>query len=311
MKLDKLLQRALDIKSNERVLIVTDKKKLSVAKIFYSACKKLSKNTKIIIKPIGKHHGEEPTKRITDAMKKADVVLAPTTNSLTHTKARIAACNAGARIVSMPGIEPKKMMPAILENPFYLRKKGNYIKGLLYGASRIRVLSKSGTNLSFSFNPEMTSLDDGIFLGKGRYGNLPAGEVETLPAEGTSNGIIVIDIMQAEKKEIFAQPKTILRVERGKVVEITDKDCKLAKIFKKIKNSTNIAEFSIGINRKAKIIGNLLQDEKVYGTVHFAFGSNITYGGKVYSKIHLDAVIFKPTIYADDKLIMKDGKLLI
>jgi len=33
-------------------------------------------------------------------------------------------------------------------------------------------------------------------------------------------------------------------------------------------------------------------------------------GGKVYSEMHLDAILFKPTIWADKKLIMKHGKLL-
>jgi len=43
------------------------------------------------------------------AMKASDVVFIPTTCSLSHTKARMAASEAGARIASMPGITEDMM----------------------------------------------------------------------------------------------------------------------------------------------------------------------------------------------------------
>ena len=43
-----------------------------------------------------------------------------------------------------------------------------------------------------------------------------------------------------------------------------------------------------GLNNKAKISGNMLEDEGVYGSIHFGFGSNITFGGKIKTSFHLD-----------------------
>ena len=54
-----------------------------------------------------------------------------------------------------------------------------------------------------------------------------------------------------------------------------------------------------------------LEDEKVLGTCHIALGNNYSFGGKVNVPIHLDGIIKKPTIIFDDKIIMKEGKLLI
>ncbi len=48
-------------------------------------------------------HAGEPPKTIAAAMLAADVVLAPTVQSLSHTAARKAASEAGARIATLPG----------------------------------------------------------------------------------------------------------------------------------------------------------------------------------------------------------------
>jgi len=40
------------------------------------------------------------------------------------------------------------------------------------------------------------------------------------------------------------------------------------------KNTWAIGELGVGLNRKARIVANMLEDEKVYGTCHFAVGSN-------------------------------------
>ena len=73
----------------------------------------------------------------------------------------------------------------------------------------------------------------------------------------------------------------------------------------------NIAEIGIGTNDSVKLSGMLLEDEKKLGTVHIALGDNKSMGGKVNVPIHVDGVILKPTVYFDDKIIMKSGKLLV
>jgi len=75
------------------------------------------------------------------------------------------------------------------------------------------------------------------------------------------------------------------------------------------KNARNIGEFGIGLNPKAKIVGKVLEDEKVLGTVHFAIGSN--YDQDALALIHSDGIVKNPTVTVDGKLLMKKGKLLI
>jgi aminopeptidase len=71
-----------------------------------------------------------------------------------------------------------------------------------------------------------------------------------------------------------------------------------------------VAEFGMGTNYKAKLTGQILEDEKVFGTIHIAFGNNLTMGGTIAVNSHLDGLVKEPDVYFDEKLIMKKGKLL-
>ncbi len=72
----------------------------------------------------------------------------------------------------------------------------------------------------------------------------------------------------------------------------------------------NLGELGIGTNDKARVIGVVLEDEKVYGTAHIALGSNDTFGGQVAAGIHLDGVIIALELYLDGEPILRDGHLL-
>lgn len=305
MKIGNIFKRALNIKKTDNVLIITDRKKINIAKKFYKAVKNTSDNISLLIKVIGKYHGEEPSKKISNKMKKSDVVIAVTTHSLTHTNARRNACKRGARIITMPGFT-EKMLKALEADPKKMLKKAKRIEKIMKKTINVRIITDHGTDISFSIKKRFIDIDAGIFNKSGEFGNMPSGEISTSPVEGTTEGTLVINSM-----EDYVRKNTIVYIEKGKAVDTNDKKSKLAKIFAKVKNSTNVAEFGIGLNPKAKIIGNILQDEKALKTCHIAFGNNKSYKGKVYSKIHLDSILFKPTIWFDKRKIMSKGKLKI
>jgi leucyl aminopeptidase (aminopeptidase T) len=74
------------------------------------------------------------------------------------------------------------------------------------------------------------------------------------------------------------------------------------KIYGKKENG-NIAEFGIGTNDHATRLDNILESEKILGTIHIALGDNSSFGGKIKTPFHQDFVFLKPTV----KLIHKDG----
>ena len=70
-------------------------------------------------------------------------------------------------------------------------------------------------------------------------------------------------------------------------------------------------ELGIGLNKLSKCRGVCyIEDESVYSTFHIGLGRNITLGGKQEAAGHFDIVTHKPTIYADNKAIMKNGKII-
>jgi len=87
----------------------------------------------------------------------------------------------------------------------------------------------------------------------------------------------------------------------------------LSEAFKKIEGARNLAEFGFGTNPEAKLIGNVLQDEKVLGTVHIAFGDNTSYVSDSNSNkcsIHWDTISESPTVWFDGKKVLDNGEPL-
>ena len=75
--------------------------------------------------------------------------------------------------------------------------------------------------------------------------------------------------------------------------------------------SRTIGELGIGTNPLARLTGIILEDEKIYGSTHIAFGTNDDFGGITKAISHIDCVTLAPEVYLDDVLVAKDGRLLV
>lgn len=177
----------------------------------------------------------------------------------------------------------------------------------LENIKNIRFTTPLGTDITMNFEERVFEPDSGI-IEDNDFGNLPGGEVMTGPLEGTSNGVVIVDGVMSGVG-ILSQPIKI-NVENGYAVKIEggDEAEKLRELLNKFgKEAYNIAELGIGTNHMAKLTGNVLEDEKVFGTVHVALGNNASYGGKITVGIHLDGIIKHPTLIADGEVIIENG----
>lgn len=298
----------MGVKRGEVVLILTDTEKEVIGEALYEVAKE-AKGEAIIVRMLPRtRHGEEPPRMIAEMMKHADVIVAPTQYSVTHTQARKRANRAGARIATMPGIIPKMMSSGGMTADFKEVEKGiKRLARILEGSKTIRIITEIGTDLEVSIEGRKWFKDTGICHKKGEFMNLPAGEVFIAPKEGTANGKLIID---GAFWEILDNPVAI-DVKDGYAKRIVGTKEIAKQISKRGKEGRNIGEVGIGMNPKAKIIGNVLEDEKVMGTVHVALGDNSTFGGRCRAGIHVDGIIKKPTLLIDDLPIMEDGKLKV
>ena len=303
------LEVCMDVKAGEEVLIVTDTEMLDIADAFASVSSSLGADTTVTCMKPRKTDGEEPTRPISKAMESSDVVMIPTSKSLSHTDARENASDNGARVASMPGITKEMLSTAMTADYKKIEKKTKKLADIVTESKKATIKTEKGTDLTVSLEGREGLADTGMLQEKGEWGNLPAGEAYVAPLEGKGEGKIVVDISMAGIGKV-ANP-IVIDVEDGEIVNIEGDE--EAQIFRNLidegdENGNKIAELGIGTNETAKAMGNALIDEKLGGTVHIAFGDSSHMGGVISSNIHYDGIISKPTLKLDDRIILEKGE---
>lgn len=311
---EKLVMDVIGIKREDKVLVVTDAAKLNVGRAFETVCKGLGNETVVALMPMDGEHGNEPPGAIAAAMKVADVVFAPSTHALTHTRARLDAYAAGTRVVILRGVDEDMMIKGAMTADFReLKERTARVAKAVSEADEIKVTSPAGTAVTFKITGRKIFALDGYFQDEMGFAALPGGEVPTSPLEGTTNGTIVFDYSMDSLGRL-SQPLS-LEVKDGRVVSVKGRGEEvnaIEQLFEKDEHARNIAEFAIGTNPKARLIGNLAEDKKLLGTVHFAIGDNMSLGGVVEASIHLDGLMLKPTVIADnERVLVENGNLMI
>jgi leucyl aminopeptidase (aminopeptidase T) len=311
-----IIDKCMGVKKKDACLIITDATdgRLEIANELYKIAARSGKSAELLIIPESANDGAEPKAKTAKKMLLYDVIFILTKRSLSHTKSRADATKKGIRIASMPGITKDIIKRAIDVDYKEMRQLTKKIADRLDSAKKARVITKKGTDITFSLKGRIAhGKNSGIYHKKGDWGNLPEGEAYIAPVEGSANGIYVVDASQAGVGKLKAPIKITVRSGFAVSFSGSIEAKKLKKLLfkEKNKNAFNLAEFGIGTNKKAKITGKILEDEKVFGTCHFALGNNIGFGGKTNVPIHLDGILQRPTIIIDGKEIMKNGKLII
>ena len=316
-KLDKAsiiaIKDCMGAKKNESILVISDELKREIGLSLFENAKRLGHKALYVEMKSGKISGEEPPEAIAELMQKFDVLICPTSKSLTHTNARRAASKKGVRVATLPGITKDIMKRGMSADYKKVDALSIKLKGILEKGQNIRITTPTGTDISFSIKGRKAFASKGLNHKKGESGNLPTGETFLAPVEGTTNGVFIVDGSMAGLG-LVKNSNLKIEVKKGYAAKISGGMLakKLSRMLDAVgKNARNIAEFGIGTNDSAKLSGVILEDEKVKGTVHIALGNNVSMGGKVNVPIHLDGVMKKPTVYLDNKILMKNGKLLI
>lgn len=315
--MDKLFKSAqvavnncLAVKKGESVLVITDEPERKIGYAFWEAAKEAGSEAMLLEILPRSSNGEEPPEAVAKFMKDFDVLIIPTSKSMTHTNARREACEAGARCVTLPGILEDTMQRTLNADYNEIAKRSIKLAEIVSQGRTAKVTTPAGTDITMSLEGRECHADTGLVHNPGDFSNLPAGEAYIAPVEGTANGIIMVD------GAMMGKVKTPIKivVKDGFATAITgDRSAEeLEKVLEPFgQPGRNIAELGIGTNHKAQIVGSVLEDEKVMGTVHMALGDNKSMGGNVSVQSHLDGILLKPTLWIDDKKIMEDGVLKI
>jgi aminopeptidase len=296
----------------ERVLVVTDERLRPIGYALHQAAVSLSLDVVLVEMRPRATNGEEPPPEVAELMGKFDVVLCPTSKSLTHTDSRRDASAKGARVATLPGVTEEIMVRCMNADYHAIAARTYRLCDLLGKTHTIRVKAPGGTDVTMPVEGRQPHASSGLFRERGQWGNLPTGEAYLAPLEGVSNGVVVVDGSMAGVGMV-REPIRIV-VEGGYATTITGgpEAERLRALFEPHgQDARTVAEFGIGTNDRAILTGIILEDEKVMGTIHIAFGDNKSMGGSVRVASHLDGLVKQPTVWFDDEIVMRDGQLLV
>jgi leucyl aminopeptidase (aminopeptidase T) len=256
-------------------------------------------------------HAGEPPAAIAAAMAAADAVLAPTIQSLSHTAARKAASETGTRIGTLPGVTEGMLARVMSADMPTLRRRCGALAEALTAAGEARITCANGSDLRLGLKGRTAISDAGELGEAGAFGNLPCGEGYIAPVEGSCEGTVVIDGSIASVG--VPEEAATLTVEDGRLVDATGADG--AQLMELLTvhgpEATTVAELGIGANEKANLTGNVIEDEKILGTAHVAFGASAAIGGTVQVPVHLDCVVMEPDVALDGEPVVRAGELLV
>ena len=296
--------QCMGLAAGESCLVVTDEKRRAIGEALYGAALDVTDDAAIIRYPPGEQHGAEPPGTVAVAMREADAVLCPTTKSLSHTRARTRANEAGARVATLPGITEDVFTTGLDADYEAIAAACERIEQQVAGADTVRVTAPAGTDITIEPGDREWLTDTGIVHDPGGMSNLPAGETFVSPATG--DGRVVVDGTMMPHGLLEGRTVEFI-VEDGRVVEMGDEEiaAQLATAAEEVGDDAyNFAELGIGANTAVtELAGSVLLDEKAAGTVHLAIGDDAGIGGDTEAPVHLDGIVTEPTVYADGEEI--------
>lgn len=316
----------MGVTAADRVFIITDYARESIARRVAAVALDLHADVSVRFL---EHYGERPLTAFSDELRNDLIHARPT---VTYYIATAQPGEIAFRLPLLPflaqelkvrhghmiGIDEPLMADGMCADYDEVFSLTNQVYDLVRNARTIHVTSAKGSDVTATFHPDWHWIPcHGRYHEQGKWGNLPEGEVYTAPA--TVDGVLVCDVLGdyfSEKYGVLAQP-LIIKVKDGYVTEVSSENEEIARDVRdylfSVPNGNRAGEFAIGtLTSLKKLVGNLLQDEKMPG-LHVAFGNPYPQftGADWDAKIHVDVIPSRCTIEVDGRVIMRDGVFTI
>jgi leucyl aminopeptidase (aminopeptidase T) len=303
-----VVRRCLDVKPGEEVLVITDAGVRPLGEALRDEAAAAGGDAVLAIMDERPTDGSEPPRTLAAALSACDVFIAPTTRSLSHTTARKRASEAGARGATMPGVT-EDMLARVMGVEFEtMAARSRAVATVLSEGTTARVTCARGTDLVLDLSGREGIADDGDLTAREAFGNLPCGEGFISPLGGEGKAVVASLAplgLTDEPATLTLSGGRLTGAEGGLGPEY------LACLTAHGEKGTNLAELGVGTNDRAILTGNVLEDEKILGTVHIAFGASAGIGGNVSVPIHLDSVILDATLEVNGVRILDAGHFVL
>ncbi len=303
-----VINQCLAVRAGEEVLVITDGGTRAIGETLRDVAAGVGADAVLAVMDARDMDGNEPPRSIAGALAGADVFIAPTTRSLSHTTARKRASDAGTRGATMPGVTEDMLARVMAVDFDLMAARSRSVAALLDQADSARVTCPRGSDLTLDLSGREGIADDGDLTERGAFGNLPCGEGFIAPRSG--DGVVVAESLGP--LGVSPEPAT-LTVKGGK---LESAEGGLGPEWKKLLDEHgeaghNLAELGVGTNDKATLTGLVLEDEKILGTIHVAFGASAGIGGTVSVPIHLDVVVLDASLEIGGRQVLDAGRFVL
>jgi leucyl aminopeptidase (aminopeptidase T) len=298
----------LGVQPGEDVVIVVDTTTRTIGEALLAAVATAGGEPVLTVMEPRAIDGEEPPAAVAAALAAARVFIAPTRRSLSHTRARKAASDAGARGATLPGVT-EDMLARLMACDFPLMAaRSRAVADLLTGASEAHITCPRGSDFRVDLTGREGISDDGRLQEPGAFGNLPCGEgfISPIGGEGTLYAATLATLGLPEEP-------VRLTVEGGRLADASgDWGARWTGLLDGAgEQGRNLAELGVGTNERATLTGLILEDEKMLGTVHVAFGASAGIGGTVSVPVHLDCLIEDATLDVGGTRVLDAGRFVL
>jgi len=304
-----VVRDSLAVREGEDVLVVVDEPLRDLGERLRRAAQSAGADAVLAVMAARANHGTEPPRPIAEALAGCDVFIAPTTRSLSHTQARKRATDGGARGATLPGVTGDMLARLMDLDLDALRERSRAVAALLDEADDAHVTCPRGSDLRLDLAGRRGIADDGDLAAPGAFGNLPCGEGFIAPAGG--EGVVVARTLAS--LGLVSGPPARLTLEDGRLAAATGPEGErlLEMLRAHGAAGTNLAELGVGTNERAQLTGNILEDEKLLGSIHVAFGASAGIGGTVAVPIHLDVVVPDATLTVGATTVLGEGRFAL
>ncbi|MBC7093604.1 hypothetical protein H5T53_06330 [Candidatus Bipolaricaulota bacterium] len=264
----------------------------------------------------------EPPSPLAAALQSADVIIELAAMFLIHTRALSSALDRGARYACLTGVTSDIMKRCIRDTEFYSKviELGEAIAEMLRKAKKLHITTGLGTALTCDIQGRPIDHASKRIFGPKEQSYL-GGQVSWYPRPESLNGTLVItgSIWPPDELGLIRNPIR-LAIQEGRVVGVTGgaEAEVLKRWFSRYTNANiyNLAHISYGLNPGARLTGNILEDERVFGCIEVGIGAQPPHLG-IFDidrerdvDGHTDAIILNPTVELDGEVIERDGRFV-
>lgn len=229
---------------------------------------------------------------------------------------RAMAANKELRYMCLVGMDPARMVRLIGRiDSDLLSRFMKKVTELTQNARTMRITSPAGNDLSFNMvSSRLVCCEDGSARTPGAH--FPGGQISFFPEFDSINGTLVFDGSIAPPCGFLNEP-VCLAVDRGRVVQISGgRKADELRAWLESFDDTNmfrLAHGCYGFNPGARLTGNVIEDERVWGCTEWGLGYLSSIDAPpdgIQAKSHCDGICMNSSVWLDGAQILENGKVI-